>query len=253
MKIKRLDFSRLQNAEHFQFHADILAIAGEANPAAAKFEAQLTACRVAFAEEDKIIKPIEASSITKLIAAADTARDETFRSLMATHRAAAIHFNNALREAAANTRPVFKAFSNITTESFAKQSADTYNFIQELRTNYAEECETLGIEPWLDELDRNNQAVEALVRQRDAESAQRRRAAEMREVRRSVDDAWRNLAVCIEALAIMETGNTAAALAAMIARINVTIERYATAIAIRRGRAAAKKEGAAAEQQLIEN
>ncbi len=242
MKIKRFDIGHLHNAEHFQFHANILAILDEANPATAKLEAQIAALRTSFADEDKIMKPIEKSAVTKLIVAADAARDETFRSLMATYRAAAVHLSAAVREAAAELEPLFDAYRRITVKSFVAQSAKTDNFIQTLRTKYAGEVTTLNLGPWLDELDRQNKAVEELMNQRNIEKASRRSYETVEGVRRRVDEAWRNLAMCIQALAIMETGDTAAAIVAMIARINVTVEHYATAMAVRRGRAAAAKQ-----------
>ncbi len=241
MNVQNIQLSRLHNAEHFEFHADVLALFSETNPAVAKFAAQLTAYKAVFAVEDEIMKQIVQSSRTARIAEADAARDEVFRSLVANHKSSLHHFIDDVRKAAEDTLPVFRTFGDLTGESLAKQSADTYNMIQELRTKHAEDVITLGLPPWLKELEKLNKIVEDLMRSRDTENAERP-AEDMKTVRRKVDDAYRPLTVCLEALAIMETGDTAAALTVIIARLNATIERYNNAMAIRRGRAAAKKE-----------
>ncbi len=241
MKTAKINLHNLQNAEHFQFHTDVLNLIVATTPAALKSTAECAAYAAIFAREDEIMRRIAKSAVTMLIAEADHTRDEAFRGLVSTWQAAMSHFNPAARAAAARLAPVFETYGNIAGEALAKQSADTYNILQELREKHAEDVSALGFTPWLDALETRNLAVEELMRDRYEEVAARDGVA-LRVVRLMVDAAYVAVADRVDALQLLEGGAEGAPYAAFIATLNAIVERARNIVAARRGRAAAKKE-----------
>jgi hypothetical protein len=241
MKISKLKVTNLQNAEHFQFHADVLALVQETTPAALKSEEQCAAYKSLFGQEDDIMKQILRSAITEQIAGADHARDVVFRGLADAYRSALNHFDPAKVAAAERLAPLFDVYGNLAGESLAKQTADTFNFLKDLLTKHAADCEALGLNDWITELDRRNNAVQALMRDRYEETAARPEIA-LRAVRLQVDGAYAALAERVEALQLIEGGVAGAPYAAFIGKLNAVIERAANILAQRRGRAKAEKE-----------
>lgn len=238
MKIEKLKLTNLQNAEHFQFHTNVIRLIKETTPAAIKSEAEYAAYTKIFADEDEIMKRITMSAITMQIADADAERDQFFRSMVDYYNSSRGHFNDAVREAAARLFPVFSAFDDLPGEALANQSADTYNFIQELQTKHAEDCITTGLVQWLDELKKRNKAVDDLMYERYEETAARPGLV-LRDVRLQVDAAYVTIADRVDALALIEGG---AVYDTFIATLNAIIDRAKNTLAARRGRAKAKKE-----------
>ncbi|MDR2882890.1 MAG: DUF6261 family protein [Alistipes sp.] len=249
MKRAGIKLHSLQNAEHFEFHADVLAEIGKTTPAALKSVEQCAEYAAAFRREDGIMKQIRADALTAEIATADHARDVTFHGLTAAWEAAMHHFDPATAAAAHRLEPVFRTYGNAASEALAKESADIFNLLQELAEKHTVDVETLELVPWIAELDRRNVAVETLMRRRYGEQAERP-AGSLREARLEVDAAFYTVVDRVEALSLVEGG---AVYDGFIARVNAIIERAMGILAARRGRAAAAKareqaEAAATEQ-----
>jgi hypothetical protein len=238
MKVVKVHLTNLQNAEHFEFHADVLALIKAVTPAALKSAEQCAAYAALFASEDGIMRQIAKSAITARIAEADRARDIVFRGMVDAWRASMADFDPKTVEAAQRVAPVFETFGDVADEALAKESADIHNLLQELTEKHMPDVETLDLSRWISELDRRNVAVEELMRERYDETAGRNTGLELRAVRLQVDAAYVAVTDRVEALLLVEGGD---AYADFIARLNARVERARNIVAARRGRAAAKK------------
>ncbi len=247
MKIANIHLNNLRGEEHFQFGRDVIALV-EATGVEDKVSAQVAAFAAVNQQEDEAVEQIRRSALTAQIAAADRARDDIFYGLSGTIRSSGRHFSNAVRKASERLSLPMKTYGPVATRNYAAQSAKTYKLIQELHTNYSADVAALALEPWLDELERLNNIVVDLLRQRNDEKTNRTSLV-MREVRTRADKAYRSLVRAVEALyevASMGLGGDGVGPAApykeFIERLNAMIEHYSNTIAVRKGRAAAKKE-----------
>ncbi len=93
----------------------------------------------------------------------------------------------------------------------------------------------------MEELERKNQALDELIKQRYDESAQRSDLV-LKEVRAQVDDAYRAITERIDALMLIEGS---VVYEEFIRRLNVVIEKYNNTLARRQGNSSKEKEAAA--------
>ncbi|MDR2910446.1 MAG: DUF6261 family protein [Bacteroidales bacterium] len=236
MKHKKIDFHRLQNAEHFEFHADVLADIAATTAEALKSAEHCAVYAAAFSLEDGLVKQIRMDALTAEIEAADRSRDTIFRGFKSAWESAMNHFNPEVTAMARRLEPIFHTYGNVASEAHAKESADMYNMLQELG-KHTFECDSLGFKGWIVELKILNGKVEELMRRRYGEQAQRPTAS-LREVRLEVDAAFYLLTERVEALALIEGGPV---YGSFIARVNAIIDRAAGILAARRGRTATEK------------
>lgn len=255
MKTENVHLSHLRGEEHFQFGEDVIAAIKAATPEALHVEQLYNTFVAVHGEEDEVLEQIRKSALTGKIDAADAARDNIFYGLSEAIRSSARHFTATIREAARSLGIPMNTYGNIATRNYAEQTAATYNLVQELRTNYGEEVNTLNLAPWLTELERLNNIVAGLLRQRDTENTGRT-TLQLKEVRARADEAYRALINAVESLSIVaamglgsENLGTAAVYDAFIAGLNTTIKRYNNIIAVRRGHAKAKKEAEEKEKK----
>ena len=242
MRINSIHLHSLRNNEHFQYVSDVAKIIKEiAADTAAKIKPQTDAFVAAIADEDTVLTKIMKSVLTAKIAEADAVRDAVFRGLTDSVKSTRNHFLEAVREAAIRVWNTLDAYKNAAAMSNVEETSALYNLITDLQTKHAEDVITLNLPQWIQEVKKANKAVDDLLLSRDAEITERP-TEDMKDVRRRTDDAYRVVVLVIEALSVMETGATADALNAVIAKLNTTIERYNNIIATRKGRAAAKKE-----------
>lgn len=264
MKTTKIYLYQLRNEEHFQFGRDVIALVNITG-VEPKVSAFVDAFAAILRQEDEAIEQIRKSQFTDEIAAADRSRDRIFYGITEQVRSLSRHFNPAISEAATRLAnfPML-TYGPVAKKNYATQSAKIYNLLQELRDNYTEECVTLALVPWLDELERINNTVDDLIIQRVGETASRTKLV-MKEVRPRADEAYRALVEAVEALYVVAKMNLGGdgvgspdLYEGFIARLNAMIERYINTMSVRRGNAKAekkKKEKKAAEEAeaAIEN
>ncbi len=244
MKITRLKLRDLRNDEFFQFMTRVRDMVTAATPAALRVERIWGEFTASYARLDEALKKIMKSALTARINEADAARDEVFRGLAATHKAAQNHFNAAIRAAAERLEPVFTTYGNVAARPHDEETSAVYNLCKELVDNHAEDCTTLALVPWIQELSARNRAVEALMMTRFEEGTARTDLV-MREVRLEIGEVWYRLADRIDSLQNVLGEDDGAPWAAFIDELNEIIARTENIVAARRGRAAA----AAAEKK----
>ncbi len=241
MKIQKIHLNNLHNEEHFQFYAEFKSMVENAGAAKLKIQSQFDVFVALYDQEDEALKKITKSALTEQIEEADKQRDFIFRGLADTNKAALNHYNAEVREGARRLQIIFDAYGNIARKSPNKATAAIYNLLQELNA-HSEEVDDVGtLSGWMDELERKNQALDELIKQRYDESAQRNTLV-LKEVRAQVDDAYRAITERIDALMLIEGS---VVYEEFIRRLNVVIEKYNNTLARRQGNSSKEKEAAA--------
>lgn len=119
---------------------------------------------------NSLIHPIMGSSITADIAQEDDNRDTRFVGLKYYIRFALRHTDPAIVEAAKRINVVLQneSYKAIYNEPYDVETNTIQNLLSELRTNYADDIDTLQIGFYLDSLEQANDNFEALSDSRDA-------------------------------------------------------------------------------------
>jgi hypothetical protein len=233
MEFKKIYFGHLQNDEHYQFCGEFAEQISGMGAAALKIEAQFAEWKACYAREDKALKKIYKSALTEKIAEADRRRDRTFRGIVDNNRSLLNHFNPATVEAARLLQIVFDAYGNIPAQAMTSKTGAYTGLVQELKgEQHATAVKIAGLGDWIDKLAENNSDLFGLVQQRNEETAARTDVVTA-EAREQTDAAYGAIAKRISALLEIEKSDV---YKNFIRRINVILDRYNNAIALRRGR-----------------
>jgi hypothetical protein len=230
MEILNQDLYSLRNEAHFQFQTEFCDTVVASNPETLKIKSEFDAYLPLYRQEEEALNKIMKSAITEDIWAADKGRDFTFRGLAGTNRSAQNHFNAEIAVAAKRLQIVFDRHGNLTQKTFNEETASIHSLLLELKGDYAADVETVQLGDWVQELDANNRAFDALMKERYDESAARSSLV-LKEVRKEVDAAYRNIVKRINALAFIEGGEV---YDNFILRMNVVVEKYNSLVAGRR-------------------
>jgi hypothetical protein len=227
MKIKKIDLHSLRNDAHFQFHTELKDLVNKATPAALNIQSQFDAYLPLYEQEDEVLKKIMKSVFTEDINDADHQRDLTFSGMVDANKSALKHFNPATQSAAKRLKIVFDTYGNVARKPINEETSAIYNLLQELNGNYAADVAATGIADWVTELETNNNALEALVKNRYDEGAAKTNLI-LKEVRVQVDAVYHAMAARLEALYIVEG---TAVYENFIHAWNVIVAKYHNAVA----------------------
>jgi hypothetical protein len=97
---------------------------------------------------------------------------------------------------------------------------------------YADAVATLGLDEWINQLDADNQAFDALLQTRYTENAGKQKVR-MSEIRMETDRCYRDMLDRIEASMLL---NGETPYAPFVSALNIYAEHYANVIAQRKGR-----------------
>ena len=239
MKIKRVDFSKFRNNEHFQCQTEFKTLVEEFNPATLKLNPLFSETYLPlYVAEDEAILKITKNSFTDERGDADRQRDQTFRGLVDTVNAGLNHFDAEVKEAAQKLKIVFNAFGNVAQLPLNEETSAIYNLAQELTEKHADNIAKLGIAPWMNKLQADNQAYEALVTGGYEEEATKTEL-KAKTTRTEIDKVVRQIIERIEALIVVEGE---ANYGEFVRRLNLQFDKYANTLAQRQGAAKAKRE-----------
>jgi hypothetical protein len=238
MKIKRFRNEILRNEEWFQFYTEFKALVEYYTPAVLNIDALFPAFLTLYGSADEAMEVIRKSATTEQIAEADNARDTVFRGLAEAVKSSLYHFDIGKREAAKRLQTVLSHYGNIARKSYDEETASIYNFLQELNGAYAADVTALNLTDWLTQLDADNHAFDALLQARYAEGEAKPDIRTL-EVRRELDRNYRDMLDRIDA-SILLNGETQ--YAPFVKALNIRVEHYSNIIALRKGRAAKKKD-----------
>jgi hypothetical protein len=227
----------LPNDTHFQFYTAVFALYERYNAGLLRFAQLFTILFALYSAEDEALKRIAKSSLTADLQDADKFRDELWHAMVHFLKAALLHFDPEVRQAATHIKIVFDTYGDVARKSLDDESSAIYNFLQDMRGKYLADATKAGFLPWMDALEPANKTVSVLMRERYGETAARPEVA-MKEARQKADEAYSNIIDCINAAIIMEGEEK---YREFVTALNVVIKRYADIQAQRKGRAAAKK------------
>ena len=237
MKIKRLDFARLRNNEHFQAQTELKSLIEEFNPETLKIEPIFSSSYIpSYNAEDKAMIKIKTNTFSEQRGDTDRERDGTFRGSVDTILAGLNHFDAEVKEAARKLKIVFDSFGNVAQLPLNEETSAIYNLVQEVMENHADSANKLGLTPWMNKLKADNEAYEALVTGGYEEEAVKTEL-KTKETRTEVDKVVRKMIERIEAAIIMD-GETA--YTEFVRRLNLIFDKYANTLAQRVGIAKAK-------------
>ncbi len=230
IKIKKTNQNNLRNYEHFQFQTEFKDLVELFTPEALGVGTLFEKYLLLYAQEGGCLRKIEKSATTEELENADHARDVTFRGFADTVKTALKHFNEDTRTAARRIEIVFHTYGNLARRIYDAETASIYKLLQELRNNYMPEMELLGITPWADQLDAENQAFEQLMQNRYSEQNQKT-DLRTKEVRLEIDRIYHSITERIDALGVI---NGTEAYEPFVHQLNVLIEHYTYILAQRK-------------------
>ena len=222
MKIEKINLLHLRNDEHFQFHTEFRDLVTSLGAAALKIKPQFDAYLSLYDTEDEALKKIVKSEFTAKIHEADKARDDIWIGIEEMVAAAHRHFSPTVRDAAARLQIVLDTYGNVAKKSLDEETSAVYNILQDFQGKYAPDVTTIGIAQWVAELKTRNDALEALVKERDSEEASKTHVV-MKDARKAVDMAYKQICEIINVYMVLE-GETAYGVFAKT--LNEVIGRY---------------------------
>ena len=232
MKIKRVDFAKFRNNEHFQCQTEFKVLIEEFNPDTLKInplfgESYMPLYR---AEDEALVKIVK-NSFTDERNDADRQRDLTFRGLVNTVTAGLNHFDPDVQSAARRLKIVLDTFGNVARLPLNEETSAVYNLTQELAEKHANDVQSVGILPWVERLKTDNEMYEKLVTSGYEEEAAKTEL-KMKTTRIDIDKVVRQIFDRLEALMLIEGD---ANYADFIRRLNLQLDKYANTLAQRKG------------------
>jgi len=237
VKIDKIDKSRLKNDEHFQFHTETRDLIVKEGAANLNVEAQFNTYLPLYAKEDEGIKKVNKSFFTSKIQEADKARDDVYLSMVEINEASVKHYNPAIREAAKKLKILFDTYGNVAVKPLNEQTSAVYNILQELKGNYLEDVQAVGIEGWVNELEARNNAFDAFVKERIDEAAVKSDVV-LRQARIELDAAYDVIVEYVNAYAVINNNDL---YKRFIKALNFVINKYNAIVNARLGRRSKKE------------
>ncbi|MDR2732590.1 MAG: DUF6261 family protein [Fibromonadaceae bacterium] len=224
MKISKFNLLHLRNDAHFQFHAEFKDLVVKFNPQTLKVETLFSSYLPLWEREDEALKKINKSALTEKIQEADKARDEIFAGMVDINKGMCLHFNKQTAEAAHRVKIVLDTYGNVARKSLNEETSAIYNLLQDLRSEkYAADSSASGITAWADELEKRNQALDQLMKERFDETAAKCDIV-LKQARVEADKVYHQITERIDALVIVEGLET---YEAFIRTLNAVIAKYA--------------------------
>lgn len=197
----KFDLSRARNAEHYQFHSDMLAIFTSAFASAQGIADQRSAYQSAFDVENDCYLQNRSMQDTPAVEAADKLRDDFFRYTAQTIATGKLCPVQSKREAAGLLDYVIDPYRNAATLNYASNTAAVSDFVQKIKLpQYTEAVSALGLTEAIQALDDANTAFNDLYTGRSSENLSRATSETMKTARPKTDVVYRELASAVNAL-----------------------------------------------------
>jgi len=239
METVRINLSNLRNEEHFQYQSEFKALVVEFGAETIGIDAAFDIYLPLYAREEVALDVIRKSAATKLIDNADKERDKLFRGFADAVKSAQNHFNAEKRSAGKRIGILLRQYGNIARKSYEQATATITLLVDKVRTDYPADITTLELAGWIAEIDAKNKEFSALMMSRNKESAAKT-DIRMKPARKEVDASFRALADRLDALMIL---NQPASCEPFVRELNACSDRFKTALAQRKGRAAKTDQG----------
>jgi hypothetical protein len=231
--IVRINLANLRNEAHTQYNQTIKDVVDKHNPDTFELRQYYDVYYPLFVEEVEGLDLIRNSKITPEIETQDHIRDRVYRGFVGTVRSTLNHYDEKKQNAAKEIERISKHYDNMTYKTLDEETAALDDFIQELRTDTNREfLTTLGLNDWVDVMEKENRKFEELMQLR-YEEVFHRPHIRMKDIRKAVDKALLDMFDQIEALVRVKK---IAPDAELIKEINAVNERYKNILAQQKGR-----------------
>ncbi|MDR1644521.1 MAG: DUF6261 family protein [Tannerellaceae bacterium] len=221
----------MRNSEHFGFFEYIVTLCDARQDAFVEIKPLWKALRDLFVKENAIFKYQANAAETGFICKAYVDTYHVFMLIKRTVEAATYDTHPPTKAAAGKLKPILRNYRAVTSAAMNESSALVINLVQEMRSpRNAEAVNALGLAPFTDQLETNNEAFRSLyfarAREREALVAQ----GNMRHLRPQVNRAFSIFTQTLGSLyitaAINRQAAKAGALAEIIEGINAIILQY---------------------------
>ena len=200
-EILKANLNNARNAEHYQFHSDVLSIVTVEVATAQKIEGLRSEYAALFDKENTAFIQNRAYESTKEVEAKDRVRDELFLYVKQTVDSN-LYCPVATKKAAAEKLSfAMKPYRSANSKAFAENTAQVTNLVADFQSEtYAEYVELLGLTDAVEQLKTANNEFNAIYMGRSGEKLVRASTENMKSIRPKVDTAYRSLASAINAL-----------------------------------------------------
>jgi hypothetical protein len=228
IKINTVYSHLLRNDQHHQYGREFQALVTRTSQKLLNIEPQFDVWTQAFRYENEVAKKIVKSAFTENILEAGKARDRVFRSLWYHNQSMLLFFDSDVAAAATRLQIIFDTFGNIVRKKQTEKTGAYSQLIGELKhSSHAADVKATGIEIWMDELEKKNNNLAALMQHRYDESADKP-DVDIKTIRESVDKAYCDIVERINALMLIEPSEL---YRLFIRRMNAIIEHYNSSVA----------------------
>ena len=238
-EILKANLNNARNAEHYQFHSDVLSIVTVEVATAQKIEGLRSEYAALFDKENTAFIQNRAYESTKEVEAKDRVRDELFLYIKQTVDSN-LYCPVANKKAAAEKLSfAMKPYRSANSKAFAENTAQVTNLVADFQSEtYAEYVELLGLTDAVEQLKTANNEFNAIYMGRSGEKLVRASTENMKSIRPKVDTAYRSLASAINALyqvnsLVTRSESTEAELGSLIDGVNGLIVQLHQTLSLR--------------------
>ncbi|MGE0079354.1 MAG: DUF6261 family protein [Bacteroidales bacterium] len=232
MKILRINFGRLRNEEHFQFHTEFKSEMERVGAEPLNVVEAFNTYQPLYSKEEEALLLIRKSATTEQLTDADAERDGIFRGIADSVKSWQNHFSPEMRAAAERLKVLLDSYGNVARKPYNEETAAIAKLMLETQNEYASDVNALGLKEWFTELQTKNTAFDTLMKTRYSEEA-RQTEFRMKSARIELDTVYRTIVERIEALILI---NGTAGYEEFVRELNVRIEKFNSLLAMRRGR-----------------
>ena len=238
-EILKVNLNNARNAEHYQFHSDVLSIVTAEVAAAQKIDSLRSDYVALFDKENTAFIQNRAYESTKEIEAKDRERDDLFLYVKQTVDSN-FYCPVATKKAAAEKLAfAMKPYRSANTKAFAENTAQVTNLVLDFQSEaYAGYVEQLGLTEAVAQLQTVNDEFNAVYMGRSGEKLVRASSENMKSIRPKVDAAYCTLASAVNALyqvnsLITRSANTETELGGVIDGVNALIVQLHQTLSLR--------------------
>ena len=238
-EILKANLNNARNAEHYQFHSDVLSIVTVEVATAQKIDGLRSEYAALFDKENTAFIQNRAYESTKEVEAKDRVRDDLFLYIKQTVDSN-LYCPVATKKAAAEKLAyVMKPYRSANSKAFAENTAQVTNLVADFQSEAnAGYVELLGLTDAVEQLKTANNEFNAIYMGRSGEKLVRASTENMKSIRPKVDTAYRSLASAINALyqvnsLVTRSESTEAELGSLIDGVNGLIVQLHQTLSIR--------------------
>jgi hypothetical protein len=197
MKIIIIVFGRLRNEAHYEFFVVF-------NDLLIRFPAVMALVNMFYPDfltlldkEMHLTDAAKKSPLTERLATADKRIDRNISAIRKIVKAMTSHFDANVADAARQLNIRIKSVGDVYNKPYLEESAAVQLLVEDFKTKFAQQVETVGITAWIDELSMAETEFVALFEQRNSVEAERPQE-KMTDIRKEIESVYRKMIVTIQ-------------------------------------------------------